>query len=131
MRLSSCFKTAAAVLASTLALTLATPRLTHAADVTAVYIPMDLASPYWVEVSKGLKSEGQKLGWTVQIYNAAEALPNLLNPFWMLPLMGVLSVRTRELAGFSILQLLVHAPLIFVMTWALSYTLPYVPPVIP
>lgn len=71
------------------------------------------------------------LGWTVQIYNAAEALPNLLNPFWMLPLMGVLSVRTRELAGFSILQLLVHAPLIFVMTWALSYTLPYVPPVIP
>lgn len=69
MRLSSRFKTAAAVLASTLALTLATPRLTHAADVTAVYIPMDLASPYWVEVSKGLKSEGQKLGWTVQIYN--------------------------------------------------------------
>lgn len=71
------------------------------------------------------------LGWTVQIYNAAEALPNLLNPFWMLPLMGILSVRTRELAGFSILQLLVHAPIVFVMTWALSYTLPYTPPVIP
>jgi short-chain fatty acids transporter len=71
------------------------------------------------------------LGWTVQIYNAAEALPNLLNPFWMLPLMGILSVRTRDLAGFSILQLLVHTPLIFLLTWALTYTLTYLPPVIP
>ncbi len=71
------------------------------------------------------------LGWTVQIYNAAEALPNLLNPFWMLPLMGILSIRTRELAGFSILQLLFHAPLVLLMTWALTYTLPYVPPVMP
>ncbi len=24
----------------------------------------------------------------VQVYNAAEALPNFVNPFWMLPLMG-------------------------------------------
>jgi short-chain fatty acids transporter len=71
------------------------------------------------------------LGWTVQIYNAAEALPNLLNPFWMLPLMGILSVRTRDLAGFSILQLLVHAPIVFLLTWALSYTLVYVPPHLP
>ena len=61
----------------------------------------------------------------------AEALPNLLNPFWMLPLMGILSVRTRDLAGFSILQLLVHAPIIFLLTWALSYTLVYVPPLFP
>jgi short-chain fatty acids transporter len=29
------------------------------------------------------------LGWVVQIYNAAEALPNLVNPFWMLPLLGI------------------------------------------
>lgn len=71
------------------------------------------------------------LGWTVQIYNAAEALPNLLNPFWMLPLMGILSVRARELAGYSILQLLFHTPLVFFLTWILSFTLPYVPPVIP
>ena len=28
------------------------------------------------------------LGWTVQIYNIAEALPNLINPFFMLPLLG-------------------------------------------
>ena len=27
------------------------------------------------------------LGWAVQVYTAAEALPNLINPFWMLPLL--------------------------------------------
>jgi len=45
------------------------PSISRAAEVKAVYIPMDLASPYWVEVSKGLKAQGKKLGWDVQIYN--------------------------------------------------------------
>lgn len=35
------------------------------------------------------------LGWAVQVYNAAEALPNLINPFWMLALRGVLGLRAR------------------------------------
>jgi short-chain fatty acids transporter len=68
------------------------------------------------------------LGWTVQIYNAAEALPNLVNPFWMLPLMGILGVRARDLAGYSILQLLFHAPLVLFLCWAFAGTLAYVPP---
>jgi short-chain fatty acids transporter len=68
------------------------------------------------------------LGWTVQIYNAAEALPNLLNPFWMLPLMGILSVRARELAGYAVLQLLFHVPLVLALCWLFARTLPYLPP---
>jgi short-chain fatty acids transporter len=32
------------------------------------------------------------LGWVVQIYNASEALPHLINPFGMLPLVGILKV---------------------------------------
>lgn len=68
------------------------------------------------------------LGWTVQIYNAAEALPNLVNPFWMLPLMGILNVRARDLAGYSILQLLFHAPVVLFLCWLFARLLPYVPP---
>ncbi len=68
------------------------------------------------------------LGWTVQIYNAAEALPNLINPFWMLPLMGILNVKARDLAGYSILQLLFHAPVVLFLCWLLAKTLPFVPP---
>lgn len=65
----------------------------------------------------------QHLGWTVQIYNAAEALPNLVNPFWMLPLMGILNVRARDLAGYSILQLMFHAPVVLFLCWAFAQTL--------
>jgi short-chain fatty acids transporter len=71
------------------------------------------------------------LGWTVQVYNAAEALPNLINPFWMLPLMGILNVRARDLAGFSILQLLFHAPVVLLFCWLFAWTLPYLPPTVP
>jgi short-chain fatty acids transporter len=71
------------------------------------------------------------LGWTVQIYNAAEALPNLINPFWMLPLMGILNVKARDLAGYSILQLLFHVPIVLLLCWLFTWTLPYVPPQLP
>jgi short-chain fatty acids transporter len=65
----------------------------------------------------------EHLGWTVQIYNAAEALPNLINPFWMLPLMGILNVRARDLAGYSILQLLFHAPVVLLLCWLFAQAL--------
>lgn len=70
----------------------------------------------------------QHLGWTIQTYNAAEGLANLMNPFWMLPLMGILNVRARDLAGYSILQLLCQLPLVIALCWLFSFTLVYVPP---
>jgi short-chain fatty acids transporter len=74
-------------------------------------------APY---VMAAARQWGEHLGWTVQIYNAAEALPNLINPFWMLPLMGILNVRARDLAGYSILQLLFHAPIVLVLCWVFA-----------
>jgi short subunit fatty acids transporter len=46
----------------------------------------------------------------VQVYNTAEALPNLINPFWMLPLLGVRGLKARDIVGFTFLQLLVTFP---------------------
>jgi short-chain fatty acids transporter len=77
-------------------------------------------APY---VMAAAKSWGEHLGWTVQIYNAAEALPNLINPFWMLPLMGILNVRARDLAGYSVLQLAVHGPVVLFLCWLFAQTL--------
>jgi short-chain fatty acids transporter len=77
-------------------------------------------APY---VMAAAKQWGEHLGWTVQIYNAAEALPNLINPFWMLPLMGILNVKARDLAGYSILQLMFHAPLVIFLCWLFARTL--------
>jgi short-chain fatty acids transporter len=87
-----------------------------------------LEAPYVMQAANDLKVH---LGWAVQIYNAAEALPNLINPFWMLPLLGVLALRARDLVGFTFLQLLVHLPLVLLLLWALAFTLEYHPPVVP
>ena len=87
-----------------------------------------LEAPYVMQAANDLKVH---LGWAVQVYNAAEALPNLINPFWMLPLLGVLGLRARDLVGFTFLQLLVHVPVVLFLLWALAYTLEYHPPVMP
>ena len=87
-----------------------------------------LEAPYVMQAANDLKVH---LGWAVQIYNAAEALPNLINPFWMLPLLGVLGLRARDVVGFTFLQLLVHLPVVLLLLWALAYTLQYHPPVVP
>ncbi|HJO67806.1 MAG TPA: TIGR00366 family protein [Sphingomonas sanguinis] len=87
-----------------------------------------LEVPYVMQAANELHVH---LGWAVQIYNAAEALPNLINPFWMLPLLGILGLKARDIVGFSFLQLIVHLPVVLFLLWALSFTLPYQPPVLP
>lgn len=87
-----------------------------------------LEAPYVMQAANDLKVH---LGWAVQVYNAAEALPNLINPFWMLPLLGVLGLRARDVVGFTFLQLLFHLPIVLFLLWALAYTLQYHPPIIP
>lgn len=87
-----------------------------------------LEAPYVMATANELRVH---LGWAVQIYNAAEALPNLVNPFWMLPLLGILGIKARDIVGFTALQCVIHAPLILFMLWLLSRTLQYVAPVMP
>ncbi|HCH0556944.1 TPA: short-chain fatty acid transporter [Pseudomonas aeruginosa] len=87
-----------------------------------------IEAPYVMQAANELHAH---LGWAVQVYNAAEALPNLINPFWMLPLLGVLGLKARDIVGFTFIQLLVHIPLVIGLLWLLGLTLPYVPPVMP
>jgi len=71
------------------------------------------------------------LGWTVQIYNAAEATPNLINPFWMLPLLGVVKLQPRDIVGYTFVYLIFMAPLVLIGLMLLGHTMPYIPPMIP
>lgn len=87
-----------------------------------------IEAPYVMQAASDLKVH---LGWAVQVYNAAEALPNLINPFWMLPLLGVLSLKAKDIVGFTFLQLIVHVPLVLFMLWLFAQTLSFVPPIQP
>ena len=99
--------------------------------VLGVFVPSGgskwiIEAPY---VLKAATLHQVHLGWVVQIYNASEALPNLINPFWMLPLLGILGLKARDLVGYCCLQLIVHVPLVFFLCWLFTYTLAYVPPI--
>jgi short-chain fatty acids transporter len=87
-----------------------------------------IEAPYVMQAANDLQVH---LGWAVQVYNAAEALPNLINPFWMLPLLGILGLKAREVVGFTIVQFIVHVPIVLLLLWLLGMTLEYHPPVSP
>lgn len=86
-----------------------------------------LEAPYLLKAAIELKVH---LGWIVQTYNAAEALPNLINPFWMLPLLGVIGLKARDIVGYSLIQFFVHVPLVLFLIWALAHTLSFQPPIL-
>jgi short-chain fatty acids transporter len=77
-------------------------------------------APYLLGAAKSLHVH---LGWVVQTYNATEALANLIHPFWMLPLLGILGLKARDIVGYSTLQFVVHVPVVLFLVWILNYTL--------
>lgn len=84
-----------------------------------------IEAPYVMQAANDLKVH---LGWSVQIYNAAEALPNLINPFFMLPMLGILKLKAKDVIGFTVTQLVVHFPLVLFLLWFFGRTLSYTPP---
>ncbi len=87
-----------------------------------------IEAPYVLQAAKDLQVH---LGWVVQIYNASEALPNLVNPFWMLPLIGILKMKARDLVGYGLLQLAINTCVVFFLVWFFARTFSYLPPAIP
>lgn len=77
-------------------------------------------APYLLDAAKTLQVHS---GWVVQTYNATEALANLVHPFWMLPLLGVLRLKARDIVGYSALQFAIHLPVVLFLVWLLNYTL--------
>jgi len=98
--------------------------------VLGIFVPSG-GSKWVIEAPYILQAANQHhvhLGWVVQIYNASEALPNLINPFWMLPLLGILKLKARDLVGYGMLQLMVHIPVVFFLCWLFARYIPYVAP---
>lgn len=74
-------------------------------------------APYVLEAAKTLHAH---MGWAVEVYNAAEAVPNLINPFWALPLLAVLALKARDIIGFCFMQFIVHVPMVLFLLWLLA-----------
>jgi short-chain fatty acids transporter len=81
-----------------------------------------IEAPYVMAAAHDLKVH---LGWMVACYDLGEALANLIQPFWMLPILGLFKLRARDVMGFTFLVFVVLTPLVLVLVTVLGVTLSY------
>ena len=81
-----------------------------------------IEAPYVMAAAHELKAH---LGWVVAAYDLGEALANLVQPFWMLPILGLFKLRARDVMGFTFLVFVVLVPVVIVLVTLLGMTLHY------
>jgi len=81
-----------------------------------------LEAPYVMQAAHNLQVH---LGWTVAVYDLGEALANLVQPFWMLPVLALLGLRARDVMGVTFTVFAVLAPVVLVLVTLLGATLSY------
>ncbi len=59
----------------------------------------------------------------VEVYDLGEAPANLVQPFWMLPILGLLKLRARDVMGCAFVVFLVLLPLVLALVTLLGATL--------
>ncbi len=95
--------------------------------VLGVFVPSGgskwvIEAPYVMAAAHGLKVH---LGWVVTSYDLGEALANLVQPFWMLPILGLFQLRARDVMGYTFVVFLSLAPVVLLLVTLLGLTLPY------
>lgn len=81
-----------------------------------------IEAPYVIAAAHELKVH---LGWVVASYDLGEAIANLLQPFWMLPTLGILGLRARDVMGYTFIVALALAPVVLLLVTLLGATLSY------
>jgi short-chain fatty acids transporter len=95
--------------------------------VLGVFVPSGgskwvIEAPYVMEAAHTLKVH---LGWVVAAYDLGEALANLIQPFWMLPVLGLFKLGARDVMGYTIVVFLALTPVVLILVTLLGMTLSY------
>ncbi len=95
--------------------------------VLGVFVPSGgskwvVEAPYVMAAAHELKVH---LGWVVAAYDLGEALANLVQPFWMLPILGLFHLRARDVMGYTLVVFLVLVPVVLLLVTILGATLSY------
>jgi len=80
--------------------------------VLGVFVPSGgskwvIEAPYVLSAARQLNVDA---GWMVVVYDLGEASANLLQPFWMLPVLAVLGLKARDIMGYTFAMWLVCFP---------------------
>jgi short-chain fatty acids transporter len=81
-----------------------------------------IIAPYVMTAAHSLKVH---LGWVVSTYDLGEALANLIQPFFMLPVLGLLRLDARDLMGYTIVIFFALTPVVLILVTLFGLTLGY------
>jgi len=95
--------------------------------VLGVFVPSGgskwvIEAPYVMSAAHTLQVH---LGWVVTSYDLGEALANLVQPFWMLPVLGVFKLEARDIMGYTFVVFLVLTPIVIALVTLFGLTLGY------
>ena len=95
--------------------------------VLGVFVPSGgskwvIEAPY---VMAAAHTQHVHLGWIVSSYDLGEAVANLVQPFWMLPTLGLLGLRARDVMGYTFIVFVILLPTILTLVTVFGLTLPY------
>jgi short-chain fatty acids transporter len=95
--------------------------------VLGVFVPSGgskwvIEAPYVMAAAHELRVH---LGWVVAAYDLGEALANLVQPFWMLPMLGLFQLRARDVMGYTFVVFLALVPTVLLLVTWLGRTLQY------
>jgi short-chain fatty acids transporter len=95
--------------------------------VLGVFVPSGgskwvIEAPYVMQAAHTLRVH---LGWVVTSYDLGEALANLVQPFWMLPMLGLFKLNARDVMGYTFVVFLALVPVVLLLVGILGATLPY------
>jgi short-chain fatty acids transporter len=95
--------------------------------VLGVFVPSGgskwvIEAPYVMSAAHTLRTH---LGWVVSAYDLGEALANLVQPFWMLPILGLFKLAARDVMGYTLVVFLALMPVVLLLVTVLVLTLPY------
>jgi len=95
--------------------------------VLGVFVPSGgskwvIEAPYVMSAAHMLKVH---LGWIVTSYDLGEALANLVQPFWMLPILGLFRLGARDVMGYTFVVFVALTPVVILLVTLLGRTLSY------
>ena len=94
-----------------------------AAAVVNMFVPSGggewiVLGPSVLEAAEG---HGMPVGHATMAYAVGDAHPNLLNPFWAIPLLAITQIRAREMFGYAIAMLLALIPFLAIVLYVVPY----------
>jgi short-chain fatty acids transporter len=95
--------------------------------ILGIFVPS--AGSKWVIEAPYVIGAANKLavnqGWMVVVYDLGEASANLVQPFWMLPVLAILGLKAKDVMGYTFTFCLFCFPVVLVLVTLLAKTLSF------